>query len=273
MNNIDSLKYCFAIMIMSCIVVGFDADMTSPSVKVNTLFKQNERPFIDGFSKFFVTLECFLGLNRLPLLINKWRFIVTTIVVLYSIFVIFLLIYITRLHFVITFLMIVNFTKYIFCICFSFVTWKRMEKFYCELSRFDTEIGCRPKTAGDSIRNAVASGLFNIFIIIFDGLCYYYNRFFDVFITIIPLHLIHSLEMFFYGHLLSLITPRLRLINYYVESALSVGKDITQPKINKLAFFKHKNSKNYEMTKLMDMYHIVIKAYDSLIDALKWQVV
>ncbi|XP_060804961.1 uncharacterized protein LOC132902748 [Amyelois transitella] len=128
--------------------------------------------------------------------------------------------------------------------------------------RINTLIQCKEKPYTDP-----ATKFFNIIETIL-GL----NRLPLIFTKyIIALHFIHSLELHYYGHLLSLLMARLFLINYYTESPLSDIKITKRPKVEEFAYYKYKNITNSEIKKLMDLYHIIIKAYDVLVEAIKWQ--
>ncbi|RVE45806.1 hypothetical protein evm_009556 [Chilo suppressalis] len=251
-----------------------DVEMTSPNIKVNTFFKEKKKtPFIDAQSKFFIIVESILGLNRTPLLFSKKRNLVVAISFGYCFLFKAALVYGTyrkKELFVPQFLC---FIEYGFCCLFSLITWKRMERYYSGLNMFDNEIGCRPHLVAASMRNLCCMLVFSISVGVFYFLTDQFELSIDMNIMVMPMSLIHCLELFYYGQLLSLLIPRLGLINYYVESALSSGESVARPKLDEFGLFKEKHCKNREMSKLMDMYYIAIKAYDFLIDAIKWQLV
>lgn len=250
--------------------------MGSRNVKVNTFFHQKQKPFIDPLSKFYIVAASVLGLNRLPVILNEAKFIITVLALLFSILLCTGINYITYiLGFFIYFTVVMTSVEYMFIVTFSFFTWKRMTRYYNELNKFDAEIGCRPKITMQSIKNLVFMVLFNVIFTSFFWVTYiwifsateipfYYQG--------IPMNLLHCLELFYYGHLLSILVPRLRLINYFMETALSNGKSAKCPNIEEFKSFKSKRVKNTDVKKLLDLYHIIIKSYDFLVDAIKWQV-
>ncbi|XP_026756388.3 uncharacterized protein LOC113516208 [Galleria mellonella] len=166
---------------------------------------------------------------------------------------------------------VMNMCEYIFSIIFNFITWRRMQRFYCELSKFDAEVGCRPKVTRGSIGNLVQMLILLILYVVFYIISFSMDNLNDLLLPLVPVNLIHALEVHYYGHLLSLLIPRLNLLNYYAESSLSNEKAIVAPKVEEFVYFKYNNITNGQMKKLMDLYHIVIKAYDFMVEAIKWQ--
>ncbi|KAM3965764.1 uncharacterized protein ACR2FA_000090 [Aphomia sociella] len=167
--------------------------------------------------------------------------------------------------------LIMNICEYVFVIIFNFFTWRRMQRYYSELSRFDAEVGCRPKVTQASIGNFVQMLMLLILLAIFYIISFSIDGWNRLSVPLVPVNLMHALEVQYYGHLLSLLLPRLRLINYYAESTLSNVKVIAPPKVEEFVYFKYNNMTNGQMKKLMDLYHILIKAYDFLVEAIKWQ--
>lgn len=251
--------------------------MASRNVRVNTFFQRKQKPFIDPLSKLYIVAGSLLGMNRLPVILNEAKYIITSIAVVYSVLLstaIFYLLYIFgNYSYIIPVMSMIEFT---FSITFSFITWNRVARYYNELNKFDVEIGCRPKVTELSIRNLIFMVISKVFYTLF-----FWVTFIWIFSSIdisysiqaIPANLLHCLELFYYGHLLSLLVPRLRLINYFVETTLSNGKSAKCPNVEEFRSFISKNVKNTDVKKLMDLYHIIIKAYDFLVEAIKWQVI
>lgn len=252
--------------------------MTSPNVMMNPFFQQNQKPFVDPVSKVYIGVNVILGLNRLPAILNKGKYIFTSLAVLYSIFLSYALInsmYLYMQDVGDSIPLIMNFTEYIFCVTYSFISWKRIERYYDELNTFDVEIGCRPKVTIQAVTNLILTMVFCVILPLVVLLSAKFGGGQDIKIYVIPLFLLHFLELLelhYYGHLLDLLVSRLRLISYFVEITLSHEKIADCPNIDEFVSFKGKYMKNTTPKKLMDLYHITIKAYDFLNDAIKWQV-
>ncbi|XP_059052638.1 uncharacterized protein LOC131847175 [Achroia grisella] len=248
--------------------------MATPSVRVNTFLQWKEKPFIDKLSKFYIVAEMVLGLNRLPLVICNMRFFYLPLMISYSLLLIVTIIFSTIYTYdtrYVAVVVVMNMCEYIFAIIFNFITWKRMQRFYIELSTFDAEVGCRPKVTRGSIGNLVQTLILLLLFGVFYIMSFSMDNWNDLLLPLVPVNLIHAMEVHYYGHLLSLLIPRLRLLNYYAESTLSNDKAIAAPKVEEFVYFKYNNITNGQMKKLMDLYHIIIKAYDYMVEAIKWQ--
>lgn len=249
--------------------------MTSPSVRVNTFFKQKQKPFIDSLSKLYVAAASIIGLNRLGVILNETKCIVTSIAAVYSVLLCTGICYASYIFGTFNDIAsVMALFEYLFVAIFSFITFKRMERYYNELNNFDAEMGCRPTITSQSINNLILMVIFNVFFTFSYWMTYEWGtKEAPFYYQGIAPNLLHCLELFFYGHLLSLLVARLRLINYFVETALSNGKTAKCPNIIEFSSFKTKSVKNTDMKKLMDLYYITIKAYDFLVEAIKWQVI
>ncbi|XP_053610568.1 uncharacterized protein LOC128675289 [Plodia interpunctella] len=246
---------------------------TPATVRVNTLMQCKEKPYTDPITKFYIVIESIIALNRLPLIFTKYVSTYFPIAMIYSLIVICGLCYSyygTHLN-TENGATSMNHWEYMFCVGFGIATWKRLQRYYIELNKFDVEVGCRPKITTMSVRNTVINIITLFFVTVFYVTSYYVDTLQTLWFHMLPVHYIHSLELHYYGHLLSLLATRLRLINYYTESSLSDIKMTTRPKVEEFVYFKYKNVTNGEMKKLMDLYHSIIMAYDFLVDAIKWQ--
>lgn len=247
--------------------------MSRPTVRVNTFVKENEKPQVDPISKMFILLETMLGLDRLPLM-GRGKF-----VHVFTTFIIFLIINTTifymNLHQMSQVVIFTPVMQNIICSLLSYVRCKWMQSFYSELWKFDAEAGCTPKVSLAGIRNIVLGLLSCIFVILLflvPALILFDD---PTPIFLIPFYLVYVLEVYYFGHLLNLLTPRLKLINYYIESALSSAKLEPSPILKEFTYFKSydpKITQSCGMRTLMDFYQIVVEAYDCLIEGIKWQV-
>lgn len=252
--------------------------MSSPSVRVNTYVEENDKIYIDPISKVFIISEAVLGFFRLPLIRNRKLFYYL-LAVFYTVTLNVVLFYFTyvylQMHSV-SVMLVAHMSQYIFCSVSGFICIKRLQLYYSTLNRFDIDVGCRPKIAQHSLQNLAQMVLTIImYLVLFIvpkqlGVAKNTPEHFLVF------HISYTLEVDFYGHLLNLLVPRLKLINHYVQSSLSNVKSEPSSLMKEFVSLKRSNASaeigQCHMRKLMDLYHIMVEAYDFLIDAIKWQV-
>lgn len=245
-------------------------------VQYNTFLQFNTRPYIDRLSKVYLTCEMILGLNRLPVLGNM-SFICILLAVAYSSLVqVFVILYILILENVkasYLFSISTNVSHFGLTIVYSFISWKRMYLYYCELNKFDMKVGCRPYSPKGSIKNFVLL----VAIAGLVALLYLSTHLVPQMRKYLPLtlliHTLDVLEIHYFGHLLNLLIPRMRLINHFMELSLTNTKETSSLRFKEFKLLKRGLTKsNCEMKKVMDLYHTLIKAYDLLMEAIKWQV-
>lgn len=248
--------------------------MPPPTVRVNTFVKENEKRQADPISKIFALTEVLLGLDRLPL-IGKGRFIyvfLSFIIFLTLKAALYFTLKITR--FPMDFVTVTPIVQNIVISLLSYIKCKWMQGFYSELSKFDNEAGCSPRVSLAAIRNVVLAFLSCVFVILLyvvPGVIGYVDF---IPYSIIPLYLVYVLEVYYFGHLLYLLIPRLKLINFYIESSLSSANSDLCSIPKEFICYKSYDPKvtQKSMTKLMNLYQIVVEAYDSLNEGIKWQV-
>ncbi|KOB67915.1 Uncharacterized protein OBRU01_19096 [Operophtera brumata] len=238
--------------------------MSSPSVRVNTFVEENDEIYVDPISKIFIISEAAFGFFRLPLIRNRKLFYyvlaVFYTVSLYAVFIYFTYVYLQGHP--VSFMMVVHMSQYVFCSVFGFICIKRMERYYSTLNRFDKDVGCRPKVVQHSLQNLAQTILtvimyFVLFIVPTElGIAKNTPHHFLV------LHISYTIEIDFYGHLLNLLVPRLKLINYYIQSSLSNVKSEPSTLMNEFVSIKGSiasaDMSNTRMRKLMDLYHIML---------------
>lgn len=250
--------------------------MTPPSILVNTYVAAADESYIDIVSKIFIICELPLGLIRLPLLGNI-HFLFKFLLVIYSFLVAWFYMSLVYNGIEIDLLNIVICVLYLQCVffmVFNLVSIKRMQRYYNELDVFDKEVGCRPKIGHGTIRNIIQTIAILLYIAVMFALPYIFVTLERLFLGMVPFTVCHILEVHFIGHLLSLLIPRLRLINHFMELSLSNSKITKTPKIKEFGCFKaHNNKALCKMEKLMNLYHNMIKSYNYLIEAIKWQVI
>lgn len=242
---------------------------TSPprTVRVNTFVNNSS---VDILSKIIIFTELALGLNRFSVL-GKQKSIFVILTFVYAVLFKCVIVLITCLFDIRVFnshLCIIKLVQYSFLCIFSQVATKRLRCYYDELEKFDTEVGCKPKTTWSSIRIVAQLGLVIIYIV---AMLYIHPR---IGVSIlVPLQFINSIENHYYGHLLNLLIPRIRLINFNLESSLSNDKILKSSDENEFIFYgKITTECRGRMSKFMDLYHVIIRAHSLLIHAIKWQV-
>lgn len=252
--------------------------MMYSNVRVNTFIekKTQKKKFIDRLSKCYIVLGIMLGLNRVPVMLNKGKYVLTIFVVVYSVFLMAVINQKLDEDFKTKYRgIVVNDAEYIFCVLFSLIFWKRMERYYNELNKFDVEIGCTSKNVSLSTKNFIFIIVFSISFTSFYILTYVWRYLGRETLDahMLPVILLHFLELSYYGHLLSLLVPRLRLVNFFIAKELSTENSIKWPDIQELDSSSTNVNQNTDMERLMDLYNITIKAHDFLNEAIKWQVV
>lgn len=248
--------------------------MTPPTILVNTFVKVDSKPYIDNVSKIFIICEIPFGIIRLPLLGISPIF--TIILVLYSLG---LGAYLIRFFNSINDVYLLDFAvgssvfQGLFFMVFNLLTIKRMQRYYNELNVFDKEVGCRPKMGKGTIRNIVQTVIMLLYTVFVFIAPYIITSLNNQYLELIPVIACHVFEVHFIGHLLSLLIPRLRLINYFMELSLCNAKITKTTNSEEFGFIGNNVNKALcKMQKLMNLYHTVIKAYNYLIEAIKWQV-
>ncbi|XP_063537551.1 uncharacterized protein LOC134746910 [Cydia strobilella] len=231
--------------------------MASPTTLFNNLVQEEENCYIDTVSTAYLWMEVVFGLNRLVLSL-KIKQIFILLASAYSIFWCAIVFYDAFFFFPVFIDHLdtgIDSVHYLLGVVLSSIVWKRLQHYYLKLQDFDTTIGCRPKISSSSVENLILMCIaVSLSILIVPYSWYMYDKL-VVSLMLLPVRPLFLIEIHFYGHLLSLLVPRLRLINYYMKMSLS----------------HHNKSQNCQMKKLMDLYCMIINAYDILIDAIKWQ--
>lgn len=238
--------------------------MSPPELRVNTLMVAD----LDPISKVFIRVEALFGLNRLPL-IQELSWAKKTPMVVYNI--VLMTTVITSAFVFLSHSKVqspLDLIEYIFCMIFSYITRKRLGCYFDEINRFDILVGCKPKTAEFLKRNILLHGIFLIVAV---------SVVFVVFVSqymavqLLMVRTSHVVELYFYGHLFSLINPRLGLISFHMESSLS-NKDGKAKSAKRFCYYYSNTLRIKEIDRLMELYQIIINAHDFLINAIEWQV-
>lgn len=240
--------------------------MILPTVKRNTYVKSEGKIYVDIVSKVYIYCQLALGVNRYPIIGDKRIFIA-----LFYVYSIAMNIFVCYSSFITPYvnnlLVPVRTSRlilYELTFVVSLIQWKRYHYFYKEIEKFDDEVGCRPKFTRKSMIQMILFGILTLVICV---LFPQYNNFSVV------LYITSSLDYFYFSHLISLISTRVRLLNYYLECFNSMAKTDSSPDVSEFAFFEHYSCSNVpNMVKIMDLYQMIIIAHKYLVDAVKWLV-
>lgn len=237
--------------------------------RVNTYVRVD----VDPISKIFISVEALLALNRLPII---QELSCTKRCIVFTYHIILVITTVASLSLLARYdefqVPILDILEYIFCIIFSFMMRKRLGAYFAEINRFDALARNKPLTREFLKRNVI---LHAIFVVVTGSLifCVYVGST-EVAVPILTVRLSHFIELYFYGHLFSLINPRLGLINFHMELSLSDNSETPQ-EMERFRLYRSKALKNNtvcEIDNLMELYQIMMSAYDCLIDAIEWQV-
>lgn len=227
---------------------------------------------VDSISRKFIFMQVPCGLFRLPILgiASKIQLsIMFGIKVLYNCAIIY------NLYFAVAFYSygiapICDTVEFVSCTLLGFVTYKELLKFYAKINRIDKDLqfchNSQPK-------KEVSVHFVQILII---GITVTLNFWLvpeclDMFRTmpfLIPLKILHYLELNYYGHLFALLIPRLKLLTNKIKKSCYIKEDQKEK-------YHYRNDKlliRYDIGFLMDSYNRLLKAYDYLNKAIRWQV-
>lgn len=247
-----------------------------PPVQYNTYVQSHKSLYIDKVSRGYLICEMIFGLNRVPVF-SKVSLVFILLASAYSILIpTGIILYVTlfdKVNSSYPVAGVMHIAKLVFIIAYDFISSKRMLIYYCELNKFDTKTGCRPYTSNASIKSLVLLVVISVLITLLYFLTHVMPQVRKYNMIVLPMHIVDLFEIHYFGHLMNLLTPRMQLINQFVELSLSNTKENTGINNKVFKILKSDSVKsNHEMKNLMDLYHTIIKAYDFLMEATKWQV-
>lgn len=253
--------------------------MTVPSVLVSTYLLNGEY-FFDILTKIYILFGWVIGMNRLPVIwkqkgcVKIASFCYTLVFnccLLYSIF----LCYPEKSKDV---LIILNVILYFVCHICAIVFWKILKSFYKELFKIDKKINFEYCTSFNCKINFIqcfclilCTVVYNVISTIIDGMV-------SLLPGIIIVHINYILESHYYGHLFGILESRLILLRKLIILNYPTNIDNVHTYNEEFRNCKNENvnlhCKNCKMDirKLMHLYSEIIKAYDLLNAATKWQV-
>lgn len=247
-----------------------------PPVLVNTILETENEYFIDTISSIAIHLQALIGLNRIPLLHNYFNIYNKTIERAALIYSIASVVTVFSLTVYFTDQLVADVFEYVVTAAAGFVTYKRLRLFYITIAHFDRQVNCRPKTKYILKNNKL---LYITFFVTTFSVIY---RTWELGLTLDSgiytiFRLMHKSELFMYGHLFSLLCPRIKLINQLMTQTLSddgssSGDHVMQ--INK-DDFEQSHGPPCSLGKIclfVDLYKTLINACNNLVNAIKYQV-
>lgn len=255
--------------------------MSPPIPRINTFMNVTGKPNIDTISKFFIIVESLLGVNRLHILgLTKNKYTIFMFGVTMSIFAIEVFCYISNLHQVYfnPYYLIFDFITFFMCSTLAFIFKKKLINFYNELHKFDEDIGFEANKT-ENRKNIQNISQMVIAIVLCLALYLASDLVNSIeLLMILSVKIQQCIELHYYGHLLILITPRIKLLTNYIRFSYPNKENIELEGIGKTAkkfqIFNSqiKNFSKIEIKKLINLYNRIIIAFDFLYESMKWQV-
>nr|WCC57884.1 gustatory receptor 19 [Papilio memnon] len=240
------------------------------SVNINGYFKNNA---IDAISKTLIFIQMILGVNRLRVF-DKVKSVYSITMFIYCVSLSAIYIYLILKEkpvLYISHIVTVNVTSYIINNILAFIFCKKYREFFDELNSFDTKVGLKFNICTSMILNVVACCLIIAIDCIVSLLLYM-----KLYTTKIPIYInakniIFVSELFGYGHIMMLLRQRLQYIKKTAISCLDGY--ISNSRRGNENQREYENTTELDMRKLVLLYDCIIKAYDILNAAIKYQFV
>nr|WCC58006.1 gustatory receptor 21 [Papilio xuthus] len=253
--------------------------MSFPNVHIDTYISDMSKPNIDTLSKIYIIANWLIGINWLPVAFKiqgVYKILSFVCTFLMNVIIVYVLI-IASIDPFTSVVVIIVVTQYFVCSFVAVSSSKNLKKFYNELWEFDKDIKMNRGTNTKArINFTLAILLFSVFII--GVVSDWFKKLNRRILVLIFMYINNIVELFYYGHLFSLLEIRLRTIRILLLSSFphvkrlhslfeSEGINFDDEIVCKLI---SRNSK-IEIKKLSNLYYKIIKAYDFLNAAIRWQ--
>lgn len=216
---------------------------------------------IDPISTFFLIFLSFVGWNRFRVFnVNK---IISKLTVIYSISLNITLCYLSlkwRTNIYMECVNVVNVISFLSCSFLNYKFTNKFRAFYEDLHTFDLITGYNLKIDKSAIQNTRLCVTYIMFLSVTYVILISLNYLNESAMCLAVIYVIFNIEQFYYGHLFAILLPRIQILR----------------KILSTYFLEGKNSKIYEKREIKDVvlfYGVLIKAYDNLNAAIKYQVI
>nr|WCC57829.1 gustatory receptor 18 [Papilio machaon] len=236
---------------------------------------------IDILSKIYITAGWLVGINRLPVafkvkgyynIVSLCCSFILNIVVGYFVLIL-------GLNKLISIVRVINLIQYILCSLIAIKFCRVLKNFYNELFEFDKEINYQ---WSNTLSSRINCGLFVVTLSVIIAIVAILAQSSEIktheLILLVIIDLNNIIECFYIGHLFSLLEVRLKSIrillllsfpykNHKHFSSENVNINFEDINISKILI----RNPEIQIRKLLFLYYNLIKAYDFLYSAIKWQ--
>lgn len=246
--------------------------MSPPLQKTNNFIPVTSKEKVDNISRNFILVQVICGLFRLPILGITSKI---PLVIMFGITVLYNGVIIYNIYFKVSFnsytiAPIFDTIEFISCTLLGLVSYKILLLYYAEINNIDKDLKF-------SYKSRLTKLVFIHFVqLFFIGITFTISLSVvpeskDKFLRknfLIPMKLLHYLELNYYGHLFDIMIPRLTLLTDIMRKSCHFKEDHKEK-------YQERNDRTlicYDIGFLMDSYNRFLKTYEYLKKAIKWQV-
>ena len=256
----------------------------SSSVLVNNFVEPkniNIKIHIDFISKCLIYLGCIFGVHNISVLDitnKKVVWLLRCYYIIFNSFLIVIYLYTSHATVIILLLRFIDLFRFSLSTFLENVFHRRLYMFFEELNKFDDEIR-------ENKFDTKSIYIIKMILVLIICLCLNFVAFsvVDNFLSVIYIWVLLTfdvMQLYYYGHLFSLILRRIKLITKYLklsylkpQSYLIFYSDFFQTNVvPKRKQKKYMSSRYYTLQKITNMYNKIIIIHDCLYSATKWQV-
>nr|WCC57830.1 gustatory receptor 19 [Papilio machaon] len=226
---------------------------------------------MDRIIKTVIFIEIIFGVNRLRVF-DKVKFVYSVIVFIYCVCLASIFSYLVleeQTTLFITYITIVNLTSYFINSILAFIFCNKYREFFEELNSFDTNVVFNARISSSTILNVVASCIIIAIYCTVMLVSYLMSFITEKSLYMSIKHIVFAVELFSYGHLMSLLLQRLQYIKKNAISCLDNGSSTHRGNQNETE--QYNDTTEEYMRRLVLFYHSIVKAYDILNAAIKYQ--
>ncbi|XP_068618056.1 uncharacterized protein [Battus philenor] len=247
--------------------------MSPSNVKINNFTENKSSHHVDFTSKIFIIMQFCFGLNRLSLM-DKFNALYSTLLFTYCFCINAILLFAifeNQANFVFSGLLCENILTHYITAVLGFGLCKRMRAFFENINTFDKKLNTKLKINLTTILNVVLCGvlLISLYVIFITLYMLKIVNLTSMYMTVT--HALKIIELFHYGHMLSLLLQRLRLINRNLIHSFDKNYISSYDNCD-CSSIPRNHCANRELRKLSPLYYIIIQAFDALNAAIKYLV-
>lgn len=255
--------------------------MSFSNVQIDTYVSDMSEPTIDTLSKIYIIANWFIGINILTVAFKVkglWMIVAFMFSILFNIIIVYSLVILSIHNSYTSVYGVAVTTQYLICSFVAIISRETLQKFYNELCEFDKDVKINFPINYKTKVNLVLAILL-LFAFMAGMLVDLLQNITSMVIVLTFMYVNSIIELFYYGHLFILLETRLKSIRVLLVScfphenrlhSVTESEDINfdDQFIRKLI----SNNSGIEIKKLSLLYYNIIKAYDFLNAAIKWQV-